>query len=220
MPPAPSPTSPRSRADLGGCVVRQPCRVGKGAAVLFPLAQSQWRRAHRLAAGMPPDGGHAAACRRLLCPPYTPFAWPWIASLALAMTEEGDDTLHCHARAGGHPVRRGLSVDHCRLGVLDRPVKPGDDGCGLGRTVVVTRPSSPPSSLRGALAPKQSRSREGRLSAWPLDRFGARDDGVPEQMTSQKNKPRPAGGTGQGLLHLAACGGVGDQMQLDNYSTT
>jgi hypothetical protein len=29
--------------------------------------------------------------------------------------------------SGGDPVRRGPSVNHERLGVLDRPVKPGDD---------------------------------------------------------------------------------------------
>jgi hypothetical protein len=27
----------------------------------------------------------------------------------------------------GNPVRRSLSMNHNRLGVLDRPVKPGDD---------------------------------------------------------------------------------------------
>src|SRR4051794_12393316 len=46
-------------------------RVGKGAAVPFPHAISQWRRAHQLADDSLIDGGHAAALRRLLCPPHT-----------------------------------------------------------------------------------------------------------------------------------------------------
>jgi len=32
----------------------------------------------------------------------------------------------CPAQAG-HPVRRGISIHHQSLGVLDRPVEPGDD---------------------------------------------------------------------------------------------
>src|SRR5581483_12449254 len=39
------------------------------------------------------------------------------------------EILSCHSRAGGHPVGCGLSVSHRRLGLLDRPVKPGDDSC-------------------------------------------------------------------------------------------
>jgi len=38
------------------------------------------------------------------------------------------------------PVRRGIPVDYERLGVLDRPVKPGDDRCvALQRLVIITR---------------------------------------------------------------------------------
>jgi len=35
------------------------------------------------------------------------------------------------AEAGG-PVRRGFSIDHDRLWVLDRPVEPADDSGALG----------------------------------------------------------------------------------------
>jgi hypothetical protein len=35
-------------------------------------------------------------------------------------------------REGGHPVRRGISVNYSGLGVLGSPVKPGDDSCGCG----------------------------------------------------------------------------------------
>ncbi|BAR56801.1 hypothetical protein NK6_3625 [Bradyrhizobium diazoefficiens] len=42
----------------------------------------------------------------------------------------------CHILNCHRPRRRAIQYaadhrfNHCRLGVLDRPVKPGDDGCG------------------------------------------------------------------------------------------
>jgi hypothetical protein len=33
----------------------------------------------------------------------------------------------CHARAGGHPVNAGHREKHDGRGVLDRPIKSGDD---------------------------------------------------------------------------------------------
>ncbi|MEY9592126.1 hypothetical protein ABIA06_004417 [Bradyrhizobium yuanmingense] len=50
------------------------------------------------------------------------------------MSPNAGQALRRHAPAWpGHPVRRGPSVNHNRLGVLDRPVKPGDDTEGAVR---------------------------------------------------------------------------------------
>ena len=39
-----------------------------------------------------------------------------------------------HAREGGQPVRRGLSIDHSVSGILDHPPSRDDDSAGLGAT--------------------------------------------------------------------------------------
>ena len=127
--------------------------------------------------------------------------WP-LDRVADARDDDGEGyNLQCHPRAGGIRTRRPLG------GSLPSRDTGSPGQAGRSR-LWVTRPSSPQASLRGALAPKQSRGREQRLSTWPLDRVAdARDDegegyslrchaGADD---GEKSKPRPAGGTGQGL---------------------
>jgi hypothetical protein len=124
---------------------------------------------------------------------------PWIASLTLATTTEKATTSNV-TLAQAASGRGGLSVDHCRLGILDRPVKPGDDGYGLSDQArhrrhceARLRRSNPGAANRDCL-----RSPWIASLTLAMTRGTATASAVmPAQMTAEKVSPARRGGPGR-----------------------